>query len=212
MTNIETSSEESGLVLLLDDDPSIRKALENLLQSIGLAVHAFASAKEFDAFAMPDRPTCLVLDVRMPGRNGLDLYDDLRKRHPDLPVVFITGHGDIPMSVRAMKAGAIEFLTKPFREQDLLDAIDIGLARSRAMREKVLAGNDLRSRYATLTSREREVMAMILAGQLSKQIAARLGLSEITVKVCRAALMKKLGVSSLVELGIVSAKIERISP
>jgi FixJ family two-component response regulator len=195
------------LVLVLDDDPSIRKALINLLQSVGLEARAFASAAEFADFALPDRPACLVLDVRMPERNGLDVQDDVRRRHPDLPVVFITAHGDIPMSVRAMKAGAIEFLTKPFREQDLLDAIHAGLARSRASRDRTGALAALRARHATLSAREREVMALIVAGQLTKQIAARLGLSEITVKVCRAALMKKMEAASLVELGALAERL-----
>lgn len=207
MTALPGQTGGDGLVLVLDDDASVRQALANLLQSVGLAVRPFATAAELDAIALPEVPVCLVLDVRMPGRNGLDIHDDVRRRWPALPVIFLTGHGDIPMSVRAMKSGAIEFLTKPFREQDLLDAIHTGLAASRANLDRLREIDALQRRHAALSPREREVMALIVEGQLSKQIAARLALSEITVKVCRAALMKKLGATTLVELGVIAERL-----
>jgi len=196
-----------GAVVIIDDDPSMRQALVNLLDSVGMAAHSFASPREFLSWPLPDRPLCLVLDIRMPGKNGLDFQQDLAQLQDHIPVVFITAHGDIPMSVRAMKAGAIEFLTKPFKDQDLLDAIYAGLAQSRARRHEAIATADLRSRYASLSGRERQVMGMILEGQLSKQIAANLGLSEITVKVCRSQMMRKMKATSLLDLGRVAEKI-----
>jgi FixJ family two-component response regulator len=160
---------------------------------------------------MPDTPICLVLDVRMPGRNGLDFQQEFSRSHAEIPVVFITAHGDIPMSVRAMKSGAIEFLTKPFKDQDLLDAIYAGLAKSQTRREEMATIGDLRARYESLSVRERQVMDMVVKGQLSKQIAAKLHLSEITVKVCRGQIMRKMQATSLLELGRMSEKLDRIA-
>jgi len=189
-----------AIVAVIDDDPSVRGALDNLIGSVGLTAHTFASAGEFLRWTPPDAPLCLVLDVRMPGRNGLDVQDELAATRPDMPIIFITGHGDIPMSVRAMKAGAIDFLTKPFREQDLLDAIHQGLELSHKRRGAQKTESKVHAVYATLTPREREVMGMVVQGKLTKQIAAQLGLSDITVKVCRAQMMRKMEASSLADL------------
>ena len=207
---IGTVIKETGCVILIDDDPSVRRAMSNLMASAGLDFHACAVPADLDGFAWPGRPTCMVLDVRMPGHNGLDFQERFRAAHPEVPVIFVTGHGDVPMSVRAMKAGAIEFLTKPFREQDLLDAIHAGLAQSREVNARNLGLDDLLVRHASLTVREHEVMGMIIDGLLTKQIAGRLGLSEITVKVCRAALMKKMGTNSLVELGMIAERLRKV--
>lgn len=203
------ATQTSDLVLVIDDDPSMRKALGNLLNSVGLGCLALASPEGLKAVDLTGRVACLVLDVRMPGCNGLDFHEAFAHEHPAIPVIFITGHGDVPMSVRAMKGGAIEFLTKPFREQDLLDAIYVGLAQSRQHQTKGQESDDLRRRYASLSPREREVMAMIVDdGLQTKQIAARLGLSEITVKLCRSALMKKLGAASQVDLGMAAERLK----
>jgi FixJ family two-component response regulator len=191
---------EEPLVFVIDDDPSVRKALDRLLRSVGLDVRTFASAEEFQRSERPDTVACLVLDIRMPGQSGLDFQSELVKMKNELPIVFITGHGDIPMSVRAMKAGAIEFLTKPFRDQDLIDAVQMGLKKNRLRREKAARLADLRERYAALTSREREIMTRVAAGLLNKQIAAELDVSHITVKVHRAQLMKKMLAKSLADL------------
>jgi FixJ family two-component response regulator len=197
-------------VVVIDDDPSVRKALTNLLGSVGLNTHTFASTNEFLAWSIPDAPICMVLDVRMPGKNGLDFQQEFSKSHVEIPVVFITAHGDIPMSVRAMKSGAIEFLTKPFKDQDLLDAIYAGLEKSQTRRHEIMAIADLRARYEALSARERQVMDMVVRGQLSKQIAAALRLSEITVKVCRGQVMRKMQATSLLELGRMSERLDRI--
>jgi FixJ family two-component response regulator len=194
------ANEAEATVAVIDDDPDIRDALRGLLRSVGLRVELFASVQEFLGTARPDLPGCLILDVRLPGRSGLDLQDELAKANIHRPVIFISGHADVPMSVRAMKAGAVEFLTKPVRDQDLLDAIQLALAKDRARRadEKTLGG--LRADFDTLTSREREVMMMVVAGRLNKQIAAEMRLSEATVKVHRGQVMRKMGARSVAEL------------
>ena len=200
------------IVVVIDDDPAIREALGGLLRSIGLQVRLLASVSEFLMTARPLGPTCLVLDVRLPGRSGLDFQRELAEAEIHLPIIFITGHGDIPMSVQAMKGGAIEFLTKPFRDQDLLDAIQIGLDRDRAWLENEKTVAALRARYDALTPREREVMAMVITGRLNKQVAGDLGVSEITVKVHRAQVMRKMHASSLPELARMADKLKLSSP
>ncbi|APQ10612.1 DNA-binding response regulator [Pseudomonas oryzihabitans] len=188
------------LVHLVDDDASVRAALEDLLASVGLTTHSYGSAADFLDRARFDVPACLVLDVRMPGMNGLDLQQELQRRELALPIIFITGHGDIPMSVRAMKQGALEFLTKPFRDQDLLDAIDQALRKAQETHAQRAQLQELQARVETLNDGERAVLARVVTGLLNKQIAAQLGVSEITVKVRRAALMRKLQAGSLAEL------------
>jgi RNA polymerase sigma factor (sigma-70 family) len=193
-------TETDAMVFVVDDDAPMRKSLENLIRSVGLRVEVFVSAKEFLRSKRPDVPSCLVLDVRLPGLSGLDLQRQTSNPGMEIPIVFITGHGDIPMSVRAMKAGAVEFLTKPFREQDLLDAIQQALERDRTAREQRAALEELRSRFESLTPRERAVMTRVVAGLLNKQIGAELGTSEATVKMHRHQVMEKMGASSLPEL------------
>ena len=180
--------------------PSIRDALDSLIRSVGLSVRSFGSPAEFLRHAAPDTTACLVLDVRMPGTSGLDFHRELRQSGIELPTIFITGHGDIPMAVEAMKAGAIEFLTKPFRDQDLLDAIQRGLAINRTHNRETAASAHMKQRFEELSPRERQIMALVVAGRLNKQIAAELGVSEITVKVHRGQLMRKMQARSLVDL------------
>jgi FixJ family two-component response regulator len=187
-------------VFVIDDDPSMRDALAGLLRSVSLQVEVFESTQQFLDSRRPDVPGCLVLDVRLPGPGGLDFQSQLAKSNIHLPVIFITGHGDIPMSVRAMKAGAIEFLTKPFRDQELLDAIQVGIERDRARRRDCAVVRQLEERFASLTAREREVMAHVVTGQMNKQIAGDLDVSEITVKVHRGQVMRKMGAKSLADL------------
>lgn len=200
MIRAETANEAKPTVIIVDDDVSVRDSLEGLLRSVGLEVRAFPSVPEFLKSGRPDGPTCLVLDVRLPGRSGLDFQRELAESNIHLPVIFITGHGDVPMSVQAMKRGALEFLTKPFRDQDLLDAIQLGLARDRTRLEAETAVKALRQRFETLTLREREVMAGVVKGRLNKQIAGDLGISEVTVKVHRGQVMRKMRASSLPDL------------
>ena len=190
-------------IVVIDDDASVRRALENLFRSVGFDVELFGSPQEFLHSERPDRPGCIVLDVRFPGRSGLDMQRDLAAADAQLPIIFITGYGDIPMSVRAMKAGAIEFLTKPFRDQDLLDAVGAALEKDRTRRAGELRLAELRGRFTTLTARERQVMAMVVTGRLNKQIAGELGVSEMTVKMHRRQVMRKMqaaGVAQLVRL------------
>lgn len=195
-----TDQIQPTLVHLVDDDASVRAALEDLLASMGLSTHSYVSAADFLDRARLEEPGCLVLDVRMPGMNGLDLQQELQRRGLALPIIFITGHGDIPMSVRAMKQGALEFLTKPFRDQDLLDAIGQALRKAQDAHAQRRHLQELQARLDTLNDGERAVLARVVTGLLNKQIAAQLGVSEITVKVRRAALMRKLQAGSLAEL------------
>ena len=190
----------SPVVFVVDDDPSVRSSLKFLLSTVGLHVESFESADTFLHKNPPDVPSCLVLDVRLPGLSGLDFQRELAARKISIPIVFLTGHGDIPMSVRAMKAGAVEFLTKPFRDQDLLDAVRIALERDRARREQEKEVMIVQRRFDSLTSREREVISMVVSGKLNKQIADQLGTAESTVKVQRSRALEKMHAESLVEL------------
>ena len=188
------------MVFVIDDDHSMREALGRLFQSVGLQVRLFSSALELQSSMLPEVTSCLVLDVRLPGLSGFDLQAELAKSNIHIPIVFITGHGDIPMSVRAMKAGAIDFLSKPFRDQDLLDAVNQALERDRKRRIDEREQADFHALYASLTRRQREVMALVTDGLMNKQIAARIGLSEISVKIHRGAVMRKMGAKSLADL------------
>src|SRR3977135_3788468 len=187
--------ESEAIVFVVDDDPSMRKALTNLFRSVGLRAEVFGSAREFLQSELPDVGSCLVLDIRLPGPSGLDFQAELAKANIQIPIIFMTGHGDIPMTVRAMKGGAVDFLTKPFRDQDMLDA---GVRPLERDREKRVA--ELKALFETLTSREREVLALVASGLMNKQIAAELGLAEITVKIHRGHIMKKMGARSLADL------------
>jgi FixJ family two-component response regulator len=193
-------SQRQSIVYVVDDDVSMRNALKDLLESMGMQVDVFGSAAAFLNSTLPDIPSCLVLDVRLPGVSGLDFQSELTKANIRVPIIFITGHGDIPMSVRAMKAGAIEFLSKPIREQDLLDAVQVGLDKDRARREVDKTLSAARERYASLTPREQQVITLVTSGLMNKQIAAEIGVSEISVKVHRGNLMRKMEIKSLAEL------------
>jgi FixJ family two-component response regulator len=188
------------IVFIIDDDLSVRRALTNLFQSVGLEVEAFGSAPEMLHSRLPDVTSCLVLDIRLPGLSGLDLQTELARANIHIPIIFITGHGDIPMTVRAMKGGAVDFLTKPFRDQDLLDAVMKAIERDRKRREVDKTVANLQSLFETLSEREREVLALVASGLMNKQVAAELGLAEITVKIYRGHIMKKMGAKSLADL------------
>jgi len=188
------------IVLIVDDDPSMRRALTNLFQSVGLKVEAFSSAAEIMEAKPPAVPSCLVLDIRLPGSSGLDLQADLAKANIHTPIIFITGHGDIPMTVRAMKSGAVDFLTKPVRDQDMLDAVQAAIERDRKRRDAEKSISGVRSRFEALTARERDVLALVASGLMNKQVAAELGLAEITVKIYRGQIMRKMGAKSLADL------------
>ena len=200
-------TQADAMVFVIDDDESMREALHSLIRSVGLRVATFGSADEFLQSERPDVPACLILDVRMPGLSGLDLQRDLSEGNIHIPIIFITGHGDIPMSVRAMKAGAVEFLTKPFRDQDLLDAIQQALDRDRRARSQQADSADLRSRFHSLTPRETEVFELVVKGLLNKQIALQLGTSEITIKLHRRQVMEKMAADSLADLVRMSEKL-----
>ena len=200
----------NSTVLVIDDDPDLRASVGRLLRSLGLDTHLFESISDFLKSDPPDGPTCLVLDVRLPGQSGLDLQRELAAANRELPIIFITGHGDIPMSVQAMKGGAIEFLTKPFRDQELLDAIQLGLSRDRARRENQKALAALRERFESLSPREREIMVQVAHGRLSKQIAGDIGIAEATVKVHRSRLMHKMKARSLPELSRMADKLKLV--
>lgn len=205
-------TEPASTVLVIDDDPSVREAVGSLLRSVGLGVRLLSSVDEFLKTGRPEGSACLVLDVRLPGRSGLDFQRDLVAANIHLPIIFITGHGDIPMSVQAMKGGAIEFLTKPFRDQDLLDAIQQGLAHDRAWLQGEREIAVLRARFELLTPREREIMGHVVTGRLNKQIAADIGVSEITVKVHRGQVMRKMRASSLPELARMADRLKANPP
>jgi FixJ family two-component response regulator len=198
-------------VIIVEDDADLRTAVDALLRSVGLRTNLYASALDFLKSARPAGPACLVLDVRLPGLGGLDLQAELAKSGAAFPIVFITGHGDIPMSVRAMKGGAIEFLTKPFRDQDLLDAVQVGLEQDRVRRRQDASTAQLRASYESLSPRERQIMALVVTGRLNKQIAATIGIAEITVKVHRSSIMRKMQAPSFADLVLMAEKLN-LSP
>jgi RNA polymerase sigma factor (sigma-70 family) len=198
----------ASIVFVVDDDPSVRSSIKFLLSTVGLQVESFDSADTLLHKKLPDVPSCLVLDVRLRGLSGIDVQRTLAARNIQIPIIFLTGHGDIPMSVRAMKAGAVEFLTKPFRDQDLLDAVRVALEQDRARREKEVEVSDLQRRFDSLTAREQQVIAMLVSGMLNKQIANELGTAESTVKVQRSRAMEKMQAQSLVDLAKMIEKIK----
>jgi FixJ family two-component response regulator len=199
-TGATTSAPEQPIVFVIDDDPSMRTALSNLFRSVGLQANVYGSASDLLRNKLPDVPSCLVLDIRLPGQSGLDFQAELAKADIHIPIIFMTGHGDIPMTVRAMKAGAIDFLTKPFREQDMLDAVAAAIERDRKRRDDEKVLSELKSRFASLTPREQEILALVAAGLMNKQVAAEVGLAEITVKIHRGHIMRKMHARSLADL------------
>lgn len=199
-------------VVIIDDDDEFRDSVGRLLRSVGLEIQQYSSVADFSKAELSDAPTCLVLDVRMPGRSGLELQRDLAAANRQMPIIFITAHADVPMTVQAMKGGAIEFLTKPFRDQELLDAVEAGLARDRARRESENALAGLKERFATLSSRERQIMVQVTAGRLNKQIANDIGIAESTVKVHRTHLMRKMKARSLPELSRMADALNLTTP
>jgi FixJ family two-component response regulator len=203
-------ADANSTVLVVDDDPTLRESVGRLLRSLGIEAQLFASIVDFLDSDPPDGPACLVLDVRLPGQSGLDLQRELAAANRELPIIFITGHGDIAMTVQAMKGGAIEFLTKPFRDQELLDAIQLGLSRDRDRRENEKALATLRERFASLSPRERDIMIQVARGRLSKQIAGDIGIAEATVKVHRSRVMRKMKARSLPELGRMADKLKLV--
>jgi FixJ family two-component response regulator len=197
---MNTQPQEQPIVFIIDDDEGLREGLAALFRSVGLETKLFASAPEFLQAKLPDIPSCLVLDVRLPGLSGLEFQSDLAKAKIRIPIVFMTGHGDISMTVRAMKAGAVEFLTKPFRDQDMLDAVQLAIEQDRKRRENENATRQLKASYDTLTARERQIMSLIVVGLMNKQIAGEVGLTEVTVKLHRGNLMRKMGAKSVAAL------------
>lgn len=209
---MKAMNDAAPIVFVVDDDPIVCASMKRLIRSLGLDVQTFSSAQDFLDATRPDAPGCLVLDVRLPDLSGLDLQQELAKANVDLPIIFVTGHADIPMSVRAMKAGAVEFLTKPFREQDLLEAIQHGIAQHRAARERRAAISELQQRLDSLTPREQEVFFLVVSGLLNKQIADHLGASEKTIKIHRGQLMRKMQANSLADLVRMSEQLKIHSP
>jgi FixJ family two-component response regulator len=205
------STQDVPTVFIVDDDRDVCESLQDLLESVGLQSKSFGTAQEFLSSARRDSPSCLILDVRLPGISGLDLQHELRRGKVSIPIIFLTAHADVPMSVKAMKSGAVEFLTKPFRQQDLLDAVQRSLTRDRILREKQRDSADLRQRYNTLSPREREVMSLVVSGMLNKQIAAELDASEATIKMHRGQAMKKMQANSLPELVRMADKLKSIT-
>jgi FixJ family two-component response regulator len=197
---MNTRPQQDAMVFIIDDDAALREALAALFRSVGLQVKLFASAAEFRQTSLPDVPSCLVLDIRLPGLGGLEFQADLAKANIQIPIIFMTGHGDIPMSVRAMKAGAVEFLTKPFRDQDMLDAVQLAIEQNRKQRRDAVARLKLKANFETLSPREQQIMSLVAAGLMNKQIAAEIGVSEVTVKVHRGSVMRKMGAKSIADL------------